>query len=216
MYFCMDYKQSISYMNDDLLKRVIEKSRELLTKYGVKSVTMDDISREIGISKKTLYTVIKDKHDLIEKTSFSISDDILSKIDDLLKEQLDPISELFVIEKIVCDNISSVDPSIIYQFQKFYPDIHNQLHSRQKKAIMEMIMNNLKRGIALGIYRADINKEFIANLDYHSSITLSNPDMFNPNEFEIREIKRDYLIYHLRGIASYKGLSFIESKLTDH
>jgi AcrR family transcriptional regulator len=197
-------------MNKDLLERVLKKSKEVFIKYGVKSVTMDDISKELGISKKTLYTVIKDKTELIERTSFDISDGVFSKINSLLKRKLDPISELLEIENIVCDTITSFNPSVIHQFQKYYPIIHKKLHDRQKLAILNMIKDNMNRGVADGLYRADIDTEFMARLDYSTSQNLINQELFPADEFEIRKIKHEYLIYHLRGIASSKGLAFIE------
>lgn len=200
-------------MNEDLLTRVLEKSREVFVKYGVKSITMDDISKELGISKKTLYTVVKDKNELIEKTSFNISDDVFRKINKLLTKKLDPISELIEIENIVCDTITSFNPSVIHQFQKYYPKIHEKLHDRQKSAILNMIKDNMKRGITDGLYRPDINVEFLARLDYSTSQNLINQDFFPAKEFEIRTIKHEYLIYHLRGIVSSKGLDIVESKL---
>ncbi len=203
-------------MNEDLLARVLEKSREVYIKYGVKSVTMDDISKELGISKKTLYTVVKDKNELIEKTSFSISDGIFNKINELLKKKLDPISELLEIENIVCKTITSFNPAVIHQFQKYYPAIHKKLHDRQKSAIIEMIKDNIYRGIEAGVYRDDLDVNFMAHLDYSTSFNLINPDFFPADEFEIKEIKHKYLIYHLRGISTQKGLSFIEKKLTDY
>ena len=203
-------------MNEDLLTRVLEKSKEFFVKYGVKSITMDDISKELGISKKTLYTVVKDKNELIEKTSFSVSDGIFSTIRELLLKKLDPISELLEIENIVCDTITSFDPSVIHQFQKYYPTIHKKLHDRQKSAIIDMIKDNMRRGIKDGLYRRDLDVNFMAHLDYSSSFNLINPDFFPANEFEIRKIKHQYLIYHLRGISSSKGLSFIESKLKNY
>lgn len=203
-------------MNEDLLERVLDKSRKVFMKYGVRSVTMDDISKELGISKKTLYTVIKDKNELIEKTSISISDGIFITIKELLKKNLDPISELLEIENVVCNTITSFDPSVIHQFQKYYPAIHKKLHDRQKSAIIDMIKDNMRRGVKDGLYRGNIDINFMAHLDYSTSFNLINPEFFPTNEFEIRKMKHDYLIYHLRGIASYKGLSFIESKLTDY
>jgi|LGVF01.2.fsa_nt_gb AcrR family transcriptional regulator len=203
-------------MNEELLNRVLEKGKEVFLKYGVKSITMDDISKELGISKKTLYTVIKDKTELIEKTSFAISDNIFAMISELLKKELDPISELLEIENIVCDTVTSVDPAVIHQFRKYYPKIHKKLHDRQKSAIIDMIKGNMKRGIKDGLYRGDIDVNFIAHLDFSSSHMLIDPDLFPSSQFELRKIKHEYLIYHLRGIASYKGLSFIESKLINH
>ncbi|MCK5781612.1 MAG: TetR/AcrR family transcriptional regulator [Flavobacteriales bacterium] len=200
-------------MNEDLLSRVIETSKITFIKYGVKSITMDDISKELGISKKTLYTVVKGKHDLIEKTSFAISDEVFSKINILLGKKLDPISELIEIENIVCEMISSVLPSAIYQFQKYYPDIHTKLHSRQKNAIINLLHDNINRGIKDGLYREELNVDFIVNLDYNTSLLLSNPEVFNHKDLDLRKIKREYLIYHLRGIASHKGLLSIDSKL---
>ena len=203
-------------MNEDLLARVLEKSREVFVKYGVKSVTMDDISKELGISKKTLYTVVKDKNELIEKTSFNISDDVFRKINKLLTKNLNPINELIEIENIVCDTITNFDPSVIHQFQKYYPAIHKKLHDRQKSAIINMIKDNMKRGIVDGLYRDNLNVNFMAHLDYNTSFNLINPDLFSSKEFEIRKIKHDYLIYHLRGISTSKGLSFIEKKITNY
>jgi len=203
-------------MNEDLLARVIKKSKEVFVKYGVKTITMDDISKDLGISKKTLYTVVKDKNELIEKTSISMSDDIFKTISELIKGKLDPISELLEIENVVCETFSNFDPAVIHQFQKYYPAIHKKLHSRQKSAIINMIKDNMTRGIEAGLYRNDLDIDFMAHLDYSSSFNLINPDFFPANEFDIKNIKHQYLIYHLRGIASHKGLALIEDKLTDY
>jgi AcrR family transcriptional regulator len=203
-------------MNEGLLKRVLEISKTVFTEYGVKSVTMDDISRELGISKKTLYSVIKDKEDLIAKTSFSFSEQILERIDELVSRKLDPISELLEIDEMVSEIISSVHPSTIYQFQKYYPQIHKRLHDKQKSALLDMIKSNLKRGIDDGLYRSDMNLDFIASLKYESCYMISNQSLFSSEDFDLSKLKREYLIYHLRGIATYEGLSFIESKLREY
>ena len=203
-------------MKEELLNRVLEKSKEIFVKYGVKSVTMDDISKELGISKKTLYTVIKDKVDLIEKTSFKVSDDILFAINKIIEKKLDPISELLEIENFISETITGFNPSAVYQFQKYYPEIHVKLQGRQRELIVNMIKENMRRGIKDGLYRGDLNIDFIAHLDFSSGFMLLNQDFFPLDKFDFREIKREYLVYHLRGIASYRGLSFIESKLINN
>ena len=53
-------------MNEDL-KNILLKVRELYMKYGIKSITMDDVASEIGISKKTLYQFVTDKDELVGK-----------------------------------------------------------------------------------------------------------------------------------------------------
>jgi len=75
-----------------------------------------------------------------------------------------------------------------------------------------MIKDNLRRGINDGLYRDDLNIEIMAQLDYSTNFILINPDFFPAKEFEIKEIKHQYMIYHLRGIATSKGLSIIENK----
>jgi len=200
-------------MDKNLLSRVLEESKEAFIKYGVRNITMDDISKNLGISKKTLYTVVKDKNELIEKTSFSISDSILATIRELLKKKLDPISELLEIENIVCNTIMSFNPSVIHQFQKYYPAIHTKMRKRQKDAIINTIIDNINRGIKDGFYRDDIDVNFMAHLDYSTHFNLTNSEFFPEEEFDIREIKHQYIIYHIRGISSSKGISLIEKKL---
>ncbi|MCK5823783.1 MAG: TetR/AcrR family transcriptional regulator [Ichthyobacteriaceae bacterium] len=193
-----------------LVERVFNEAKDVFLKYGVKSVTMSEIAKELGISKKTLYTVVKDKAELIEKVGFLVSDEILKSVHQLMSQGLDPITEIFEIENIVCSIISNSNPSAVYQLQKYYPDIYNKLHNKQQFAVINMIEDNLIRGIELGLFRKDINIKLISRMKYFTTMFLPNPEYFPEEDFDLMKTKHEYLIYHLHGIVSKKGLQIID------
>jgi AcrR family transcriptional regulator len=203
-------------MEQELLSRIVNIAAKSILQYGVKGVTMDDIAQDLGMSKKTLYTVVDSKLELIELTAKSLNEKHMKKIKDLIAEKLDPISEMLEIHNIIDSILEEIDPSVIGQLQKFYPEIYYKTTNSEKEAFIEVISKNIKRGISEGIYRSDMDVNLISHLHYNVSKALVEFAACENEKLEnLKKVRKEYMIYHLRGISSYKGLSFIESKLIE-
>ncbi len=195
-------------------EKILHTASELFLNLGVRSVTMDDIAEKMAISKKTIYEHYNNKTELIKASTHFVFDQINNKISSICKdkEKISPIQALFDIDKIVLECIDE-DNTVEFQLRKYYPDIYQSLDEKKLKLVTESVTENLEHGIALGLYRADLNKSIIAKLYYTSTIALKNSELFSPKRFKMSEIMKTYLTYHVRAIATPKGIKELETIL---
>ena len=207
-YFCV---KSFHYtfaplFNMIMENKIIEKATEMYLTLGFKSVTMDDIASEMGISKKTIYHHFENKNDLVEAVTLYLFETISCGIDEIMTLNKNPIEELFVIKDFVMKNLKNESTSPIYQLQKYYPQIHKTLMSRQFEKMGDCVIENLKKGIEQGLFRNEINLELIGRFYFAGMTSIKDAELFNPIQFSIKDVQETYLEYHLRGICTSKGL----------
>jgi AcrR family transcriptional regulator len=193
--------------------KILEKSQELFLNLGFKSVTMDEIANSLGISKKTLYKHYSNKTQLVEEVTDYLFDNICCEIDSVYDLNLNPIEELFEIKKVVLQNLKDEKSSPQYQLQKYYPKIYFELKNKQFEVMQGSIKENLNTGINLNLYRAEIDIEFISRLYFHGLVGVRDRDLFPLQQYSMNNLITNYLDYHLRGIATEKGIEELENQL---
>lgn len=197
-------------------EKIINKATELFLKLGFKSVTMDDIASEMAISKKTIYTHFKNKTALVKQCTFSVMESITSGIDQICALDKDPIEELFEIKKFIMQKLDNDQSSSQYQLRKYYPEISKKLHQNQFEKMMECTRKNIKRGVDQGLYRSNLDSDFIGRLYFLGMTGIKDQTIFPIEKFSAKFITEEYLEYHVRGIVTEKGLltlkSFIKEK----
>ncbi len=174
--------------------------------YGFKSVTMDDIANEMGISKKTIYVHFPNKTKLVEATTLYMFETISCGIDHIYALEKNPIEEVFDVKKFVMEHLKNEKSSPQYQLQKYYPKIFASLKSKQFEVMQGCVIENLNRGIKLGLYRDNINVNFISRIYFNCMVTLKDQELFPLKAFSMNTLMEYYLEYHLRGICTPKGL----------
>jgi AcrR family transcriptional regulator len=193
--------------------KILEKSNELFLNLGFKSVTMDEIAASLGVSKKTIYKYFKNKTELIDTVTHRIFDTICSGIDDICELELNPIEELFSIKRLVLDNLKDEKSSPQYQLQKYYPKIYASLKQKQFHVMQDCVINNLKKGVEIRLYRETINLEFISRIYFNGMIGIKDKDLFPLTDYSMNTLMNYYLEYHLRGICTEKGIQQLENQL---
>ncbi len=189
-------------------KEIFKLVFHLFCKYGIKSLTMDDIASYLGISKKTLYKYVSDKTDLIEKVFSSIEKP--HKIDMLLSGNLNAIEEFYEVYKTITDIISNYNPHLIFDLNKYYPGVYEKLRERRKKSIIKHVSENIIKGQKEGVYRKDINPYIIAELHYLKVESLIQNNFLNTKEFTVKQILEEMFKYHIYALANDKGRKIIE------
>lgn len=192
---------------------MIDKISNLFLKYGVKSLSMDDIARELGISKKTLYLHFKDKKDLVMHVVLHAVESLDCKMSNIIKENsFNAIDILFFVSKEIAEGRKNMNPNINFDLQKYYPDAWVLLSEHRKKHIFGKIYLNMEKGIKEGLYRNDFNIDVIAKL-YEEQVT--NLSLWGKDSLSVSfdEILETVFVYHIRGIASQTGLEYLEMKL---
>jgi TetR/AcrR family transcriptional regulator, cholesterol catabolism regulator len=189
---------------------IIEKVSHLYQKYGIRSVTMDDVARELCISKKTLYQFIVDKEDLVEKVVNHYIDQQKMHFESIKAQRMNAIDVIMEISQHITLFLSNLNPSLTYDLRKYYPSAWKLLMEYKMDHIYNSAINNITRGISEGLYREDLNPEIIAaiyvsRIEYTMEQDLAKKTSFSPSEF-FQEVFK----YHIRGIASKKGLEYLE------
>ena len=143
--------------------RILDKSQELFLRYGIKSITMDDIARELGISKKTLYQYVDNKADLIQQIVVRFIQEEKERIGEICRQSTDAIEEMFNIASHVTQHLRSMAPSTMYDLQKYYREAWKMIEALNQQHIYNIIRENIEKGIRQGIYRKDINPDIMPN-----------------------------------------------------
>ena len=198
---------------DDKHKFFFTKVFELYNKYGIKSVTMDDVSRELGISKKTLYECISDKSELVKHVMQMMFTLHAEKLAQISKSGFNAMEELLEVNRLMTTMVNDLNQTLLYDLRKYYPELYHDMMSEQFGNMQVAVRQNLIKGQEQGLYRKDMNVDIISKLhmirmDYHLS-----HDALMPGNLESDDMMREIFIYHLHGIASENGLKMLNEKL---
>ncbi len=142
--------------------QILEKATELFLQYGFKSVTMDDIAKSMGMSKKTIYKYFKDKDALVTASIDMIDENIFKGIVQVQKANFNAIQENFEIIEHINIVFKNIQESPAYQLQKYYPEKYQKLISTNREVFIDSIVKNLEKGIKEGLYREEIDIEKIS------------------------------------------------------
>lgn len=183
---------------------------------GVKSVTMDEIAAELGISKKTIYAHYPTKSQLIEATAHFVFKEISEGIENIRAKNYDPLEELYHIKELAAAHLKDEKSSPQHQLQKYYPKIAFNIQQKQKDLLEEITAENLKKGISRQLYRSDLNLNFISRIYFIGILGIKDRDLFPEPGFEAIEVTNMHLEYHLRAIVTPKGLERLEELLANH
>ncbi|APG66130.1 TetR family transcriptional regulator [Tenacibaculum todarodis] len=193
--------------------KLLHTASEMFLNLGFKSVTMDDIANEIGVSKKTIYSHFKNKTELVAAVTSKVFCTICEGIDAINEQKKNPIIELFEVKSFAMSFLKDENSSPQYQLQKYYPKIYASLKLKQFEYMQHCIKKNLTRGIDQEFYRADIDIDFIARIYFNGMIAIKDNDLFPLKKFSMNQLMNHYLEYHLRGICTEKGIQILENQL---
>lgn len=190
--------------------KIVLKTRDLFLRFGFKSVTMNDISRHLGISKKTLYQYVENKDDLISRVVKSYILEETSDLQDIQRDGENAIDEMVRLSRHWNRMLQKTHPSAVYDLRKYYRSAWNIIEKFRKEYAHDMILKNIKRGVNEGLYRNDINPDVISKLYMGMSEVILNDSYFPFPEYNPGELHKDYIHYHIRGLATTEGLKVLE------
>ncbi|MCO6499958.1 MAG: TetR/AcrR family transcriptional regulator [Vicingus serpentipes] len=189
---------------------------ELFMKLGVKSLTMDDISQHLGISKKTLYQFVTDKKDLVKKAmQLAIKND-QCLLGDIAVQEENAIDELLAINEKVSEKLQSIQPAVMYDLKKHYPEAWSMMEDHKKCFVYDMVVKNIDTGIQQGLYRENVNSGIVARVYITLIDKIFDADIFPAHQYTFATIHREIARYHIRGIANEKGVKYLVKRLKDN
>jgi len=185
--------------------RILQGAEELFFKYGIKSVTMDDIAKHLAISKKTIYQFYSDKNEMVETLmTMSLKNDEC-EFKQIQSDAENVIVEVFNMMKHMGNMFSKINPNIFYDLQKYHPNAWKQFKTFKEECMAKMVESSIERGIKEGLVRTDVNSKVLSRLRIEEVEMGFNPLVFPPDKFKILEVQVAMLDHFLLGICTIKG-----------
>ena len=196
----------------ELRERIIETAVEAFTIHGIKSITMDDITNSLGISKRTLYEVFSDKETLLEECILRGQ----KEADEFVKEVLATAEN--VLEVLLKCYLRSIEKfhatnKKFFEDIKKYPKAYELLRSRSDQDSEETIQF-FKDGVKQGIFRADVNFAIVNLLVREQIDLLMNTDICK--RYSFLEVYESIMFTYLRGISTEKGAQELEAFIQEY
>jgi AcrR family transcriptional regulator len=197
---------------DEKYLKIIEGAYKIFIEHGIRNVSMDDLCRMMGISKKTLYQIVENKTDLLGKISSYIQEAIDERIKEIKDKNLNAIDYLLEMSKVSSESHFKINPIVTFEFRKYYPQVYDDYMTRKKEIILENIMQNIDQGIKEGLYRQDLNKEIVARLYFQKIEDFQNMSKEEIQDFSYNKIFEVMFENHIRGISNQKGIEYYEKQ----
>lgn len=195
-------------MSEDQRKHIIKTAGELFFRLGIRSVSIDDICRELGMSKKTFYVYFESKDALIEQMLQANLDYIAEKMEDLVAlKDFRQLVKVFIKRQEAEKNDVRRVPQLVYDLKKYYPrqfaDFQQKCFETQKNYIMQY----LEQGIAQGLVRANLNIELTAVLfaKIHSD-AIRDFEIIEAHNHNMHQLAHTAMDVFVRGVLSEEGL----------
>jgi AcrR family transcriptional regulator len=198
---------------DEKLTMILRESSYLFIKYGLRSLSMDDLCREMGISKKTMYQYVENKTDLISRTLDFVVKEAVSAVQAANEEGCNAIDQLLRVSKKVCTEMKHFNPSMTFDLQKYYPEVYRKFNHDKKEIIFQQIVSNMQQGISEGLYRDDLPIELVARLYVQKLEYINDPEFLMSDDFSFSNMFEVMFDNHIRGISNPLGLEYYEKQI---
>jgi len=192
-------------------EKILMESIGLFMRYGLKSVTMDDIAKHLGISKKTIYLHFKDKEEIIYLTTFMYFENEKKEMDEIEKESENAVEHLYNLSLCIQERLRNTNRSILFDLKKYYNRAWENYKKHKQEVIFNSVVNNLKLGVKEGLYRSDINPEILSHLRIGEIELTFDKEYFPEDKFSFGEINEQIFDHFAHGVLSEKGHQLLES-----
>jgi len=191
-------------------ERILQKAHELFMRYGVRSVSMDDISTQLGMSKKTIYQFYTDKEELVDAVlSIMLDNNRKQCLADRQKGE-NAIHEVLLASEMMQEMFANMNPSIVFDLEKYHPAVSKKIQHHKQVFMYQVIKQNLERGIREELYRPEINVDVLTRFRIESMMLAFNTELFPNNRTHFVSIQEQILEHFLYGVSTVKGHKLIQ------
>lgn len=190
--------------------RIIQQARDLFLRLGIRSVSMDDIAGQMGMSKKTLYQHFADKDDLVDMVVEFETNRMQTECNLCSTSAENAVEEIFKTMEMVMQHFRDMNPMVLFDLHKFHIHAFEKFMEYKNNFLLEIISNNLKRGIKEGFFRQDIKIDILAKFRLESMMLAFNMEAFPPAKYNAAEVTVTMIENFLYGLATESGFKRIE------
>lgn len=192
-------------------ERILTSAESLFLRYGIRSISMDDIASNVGMSKKTLYKFYTDKDELVCAVVKKHTNTIESSCNNDSLTATNALHEIFKVMERMMEQYQNLNPSILHDLEKFHHKAFAQFIEHKKTFIFSIIVKNIERGIKEGLYRSDINIDVMSRYRLESMLIPLNVELFPPGKYNFAETSLAITEHFIYGLASEKGFQMIQA-----
>ncbi len=190
-----------------LTLKICERAERLFTRFGIKSVSMDDVCKDLGISKKTLYNNVSDKEELIKNTLENHLITSEKMISEIIEHENDALNQMLKMGSVILERYKEMSPTMVFELKKYYPHLYQSIIEYKEKVIYNIITKNIVLGISQEFYKNNLNIELTAMFYIQLVDSCLNSELEILNKIDFNT-KYSYMInYHLNSICTIKGLN---------
>ena len=187
--------------------RILQHAGSLFLRNGIKSVSMDDIATDLGMSKKTLYKTFANKDELVLAVMTTHLNSSQCECTSVASQAANAVEEMVMLSRWADQHFSHVHPSIFYDLKKYHPNTWALFSAHKSTFILDQITRNLRRGVAEGLFRADLDVEVLARLNLALIELAFDHDLYPPAQFNPQRVNKIFDQHFLLGVATLKGRS---------
>jgi AcrR family transcriptional regulator len=197
-------------------ERILAEAERLFWKYGVRSVTMEDIAHQLGISKKTIYQHFNDKEQILYQVIQDKTGRDQSEMDCMVTETSNPVEEILGVLTMIRKNTDQVSPNLLNDIKRYYPQAFALFRQYKEGQIMRSILENIQKGISQGIYRSDINPTILARLRVEQIELAFNHDLFPSDQYSMHDVQAELMHHFVRGMLTEKGFTIYNQYINQY
>ncbi|MEO5984772.1 MAG: TetR/AcrR family transcriptional regulator [Ferruginibacter sp.] len=196
-------------MGTDHKIRIKDVAHDLMMQYGIRSISMDDIAAKLGMSKKTIYIYYDDKDELVDAVVIGIIENNQRVCNADSEKANDAVHEMFLAKDMLTEIFKSMNPSVLFDLQKFHPETFSIFLKHKNEFILSMMRQNILRGISEDLYRPDIDVDILARFRVESLFMPFNPEFVRSTKSTLVIIEQEILMHFLFGLVTLKGYKLI-------
>lgn len=198
-----------SFQIMEIKDRIQEKATELFMRFGIRSVSMDDIATQLGISKKTIYQSYADKDELVDAVMEANIYQTQKDCGLCSEQSANAVEEIFMTMEMIQEQFRHMNPMIVYDLQKFHLRAYQKLTNHKNEFLLSIIRNNIEKGIQEGLYRKDLNADILSKFRLESMMIAFNMDIFPPSKYNLADVTQIIIEHFLFGLATIEGHQLI-------
>ncbi|WP_461090795.1 TetR/AcrR family transcriptional regulator [Spirosoma gilvum] len=188
-------------------QRILAEAERLFWRYGIRSVTMEDIAKQLGISKKTIYQHFTDKEQILSQVIQDKFGRDHSEIACLAIEAENPVAEIMNVLAMIQKNADKVSPNLLIDMKRHYPQAFALFKQYKEGEVLRSILENIQKGIEQGLYRSDLNPGILARLRVEQIELAFNNDIFPTDQYTMQQIQYELMHHFVRGMLTEKGFT---------
>ncbi len=193
---------------NEIKTSILQRAMEMFQRYGLRTMTMDDVCRELSMSKKTLYQYFSNKADLVDQAVRHVFSVHQRSMDQIGAEHENAIDRMINRYSFLMRMMESHGPNMMFPLKKYYPKTYEWLFAKRQETMMDALVQTLRDGQAQRLFRDDLNPELVARIHFTTMVGIADAELSNESFGQRKELIWTAISLFIRSISTAQGLQY--------